>query len=445
MCSQLPLNFIMSNPFFFGDPIPPKLFVGRDKELRRIISRIITGQSTAIIGEPRSGKTSLLLYLAEPTLRQKHYDTYEKRLFFSFVFFRTLSDQFNQTQFWEHALHPLYEQVIIPNPNTALAQAYQQCLRADFNVFTLVRLFKKMEQEGQCLVLILDEFDVLLNHPILNCSEFFGSLRFLASCHDALSLLIACRLSLSMLNTKTQALNPTGSPYFNIFREIILEPLADEAVKTLLNRAGNRFNKDDHHFITKVAGAHPYLLQVAASALWETYEDGESEPHQRYTLVGQQLYEDAKLTFDDTWRLWKPMTRMAVITIALNQWNKPGLLHDMSGFKPELRRLEKQGFVLKEKDYQQRWQQIWQRILRNNSSGYLIYPEVLLWWLADELAHAARDEQSFEEWTRVQELDGILNPEQKQQLNQAGQSIANSLVAASIFEFIKTAVIGFLG
>ncbi|MDM8560530.1 hypothetical protein [Candidatus Parabeggiatoa sp. HSG14] len=158
-------------------------------------------------------------------------------------------------------------------------------------------------------------------------------------------------------------------------------------------------------------------------------------------MVGQQLYEDARLTFDDTWRLWEPTTRMAVIAIALNQWNKAGLLGDISSLKPVLRRLEKQGFILKEKDYQKRWQQILKHIIRNNSSGYLIYPEVLLWWLADELAQAARDEQSFNKWIQTQELDGILNQEQKQQLNQAGQSIAHSLVAAGIFEFIKTAII----
>ena len=436
---------MMYNPFFYGDPIPPKLFVGRDRELRRIINRIITGQSTAIIGEPRCGKTSLLLYLAEPTLCQTHYDTHGEQLLFSFLDVQTLSDNFNQSQFLEHVLRPLHEQIITSHrPNTPVAKAYKNCKKENFSVPALERLFEKMQQDGQHIVLMIDEFDVFLNHATLNHATFFGSLRSLASCTRALSLLIASRLSLSNLNSQTQQINPTGSPYFNIFQEIILGPLADTAVKTLLNRADAHFNEDDHRFITKIAGAHPHLLQAAASALWENYEDEEPEPR-RYTLVGQQLYDNAKLTFDDTWRLWKPMTRMAVITIALNQWNKPGLLRYMSGFKQELRRLEKQGFVLEEKDYQQRWQQIWQRIIRNNSSGYLIYPEVLLWWLADELAYAARDEQSFEEWTRVQELDGILNPEQKQQLNQAGQSIAHSLVAAGIFEFIKTAVIGFLG
>ncbi len=46
--------------------------------------------------------------------------------------------------------------------------------------------------------------------------------------------------------------------------------------------------------------------------------------------------------------------------------------------------------------------------------------------------------------TETQELDGILTQEQKQQLNQARQSIAHSLVAAGIFELIKTAIITLL-
>jgi hypothetical protein len=436
----------MSNPFFYGDPIPPKLFVGRDKELRRIISRIITGQSTAIIGESLSGKTSILRYLIEPGLRQKHYGTDEEHLFFSFLDVQTLNDQFNQSQFWEHALRPLHEQIITSHhSNTLVAKAYENCKKEDFSVSTLERLFEKMQQDEQHIVVMIDEFDVLLNHATLNHAAFFGNLRSLTSRARSLSLLIASRLSLYNLNSQTQQFNPNGSAYFNVFQEIILGPLADTALKTLLSQAGNRFSEEDHTFITKVAGAHPYLLQAAASALWETYEDGEPEPQQRYTLVGQQLYEDAKLTFDDTWRLWEPTTRMAVIAIALNQWNKARLLGDINSLKPELRRLEKQGFILKEKDYQKRWQQIWKQIIRNNSSGYLIYPEVLLWWLADELAQAARDEQSFNKWIQTQELDGILNQEQKQQLSQAGQSIAHSLVAAGIFEFIKTAIITLLG
>lgn len=54
----------MPNPFYYGNPIPSEQFFNRRSQLRRITSRIVNqGQSTAIVGEPRSGKTSLLLYL----------------------------------------------------------------------------------------------------------------------------------------------------------------------------------------------------------------------------------------------------------------------------------------------------------------------------------------------------------------------------------------------
>ncbi len=283
---------------------------------------------------------------------------------------------------------------------------------------------------------MLDEFDVLLNHPHLNNAEFFGSLRSLASLQPALSLLIASRQSLSTLNTQTQEYNTaTGSPYFNILREITLEPLADEQSKTLLKKAGERFNIEDRRFISKIAGTHPYLLQTAASALWEAYEDGQTDPLQRREQAGQQLYNNAELTFSDTWRLWTPMTRMAVMTIALTQipklvknntFTQKRLLRDMRDFTgQELRRLEKTGFISKDS---------------GNPSGWRIYPEVLLWWLADELTRAVRDEKSFNEWTQKQEWE--LTNAQKQQLSQTGQSIANNVIASGIFELIKLVVLG---
>jgi transcription termination factor Rho len=59
-----------SNPFFYGNPVPPDQFINLRRELCRITGRIVNqGQSTAVVGEPRSGKTSLLEYLAAPETR----------------------------------------------------------------------------------------------------------------------------------------------------------------------------------------------------------------------------------------------------------------------------------------------------------------------------------------------------------------------------------------
>jgi transcription termination factor Rho len=56
-----------NTPFFHGNPIPPNKLIGRNNELYTIAGRISTGQSTAITGSPRSGKTSILQYLEKET------------------------------------------------------------------------------------------------------------------------------------------------------------------------------------------------------------------------------------------------------------------------------------------------------------------------------------------------------------------------------------------
>ena len=504
----------MPNPFFYGDAVPADLFLDRERYLRRIAGRIINrGQSTAIIGEPRSGKTSLLLYL-NSLEAQKLYGERGGRLLFSYLDAQTLGGQFCQARFWEYALRPLHERVVTPNPDSPLAQAYEICRANEFGAFVLERLFAQMAPSGWQLVLMLDEFDVLLHHPILNCAEFFGSLRSLATrSQGALALVIASRRSLASLNKATQQFSRTGSPYFNFLSEIALGPLPYKAVATLLRRAEGRFTLDDCHFIRKIAGGHPYLLQVAAFEQWEAHSEGQNDPSRRWQQVGQSLYEEAARTLGDTWQFWPPTMRWSFATVALDHmscifglqtacavreagapghadliklfemldkrfgeddlqtlcfyldvdydnlpaggratkarelisylrrrnripelletgkklrpdvaWEDilegngstggfPGILPDhplMRDFGPELRLLTKQGFVAEDAAV---------------SGGRRVRPQAFLWWLADELVRAARDEASLEEWLQKQEVGSLLTQDGKGQWCQAACAI----------------------
>ncbi|MCP4698769.1 MAG: AAA family ATPase, partial [Gammaproteobacteria bacterium] len=232
------------NPFIHGDPVPKEHFLGRQKESRRVVSRIISqAQSTAVIGEPRSGKTSLLKYLFDPAMRSALYGTEGERLLFSFVDIQNnLSGTFKRAQFWMQALSPLHARVKKLAPRSPLRIAYKTCMDKKFSAGALESLFEKLRESGQCLVLLLDEFDALLSHPALNNAEFFGGLRSLASRMEALSLVIASRRPLARLNEATQEFNPTGSPFFNfISSEISLGPLEEKDVLQLLSKAKGRF------------------------------------------------------------------------------------------------------------------------------------------------------------------------------------------------------------
>jgi len=412
----------MSNPFFYGNPVPPDQFIDRRRELRRITGRIVNrGQSTAVVGEPRSGKTSLLLYLAAPETRDDLYGPGGERLLFSFIDNQALGGQCNQAQFWELALRPLHKGVIVPASNSPLVQAYRTCQRNAFGTFTLERLLAQMNAEGWRLVLLLDEFDVLLHHQVLSCAEFFGSLRSLASrSRGALALVIASRRPLESLNKDTQQFSRAGSPYFNFLDEIALGPWPDKDVAELLRRAGDRFTTDDRRFVAEVSGGHPYLLQVAASALWEAYEEGERDPNRRRQQAGQSLYEAAK-TLSDTWWQWPPATRRALTAVALahipklleqRQFYVERLLRDLGDLGPELRSLAKQGFVAEDEAI---------------PGGWRVRPAAFLWWLADELVRTVRDEPSFEEWLRKQEWEGLLTRGEKQQLDKGIRAVVGLL------------------
>jgi hypothetical protein len=427
---------MMSNPFFYGNPVSPDQFINRRRELRRIVGRIVNqGQSTAVVGEPRSGKTSLLDYLAAPEAR-KLYSGCEKRLVFSYLDAQTLGGKFSQAQFWEHVLRPLHERAVAPDPDSPLAQAYQMSRENDFGCFVLERLLAQMELTVWRLVLILDEFDVLLHHPILNCAEFFGGLRSLASrSRGALALVIASRRPLTSLNEATQQFSRTGSPYFNFLDEITLGPWPDKDVAELLRRAGDRFTTDDRRFIAEVAGGHPYLLQVAAYELWEAYEEGERDPNRRRQQAGQKLYNEAALTLGDIWRLWSPATRRAFTAVALahiprllkqHQFYVKRLIRDLRDLGPELQSLNKPGLGAEDEAI---------------PGGWRVRPQAVLWWLADELVRTVRDEPSFEEWLRKQEWEDLLTRGEKQELDKGVRAVVG-LLKDGVATLIKAAAKG---
>ena len=415
------------NPFFHGNPVAPDQFVGRRRELRRIANRIRNqGQSTALVGDPRTGKSSLLHYLADPETRAALYGEDSDQFVFAYLDVHTLGDEFCLSQFWEFAFQPLYERAIAPLANPPLAAAYQACRDNHFGPFVVEKLLAQMRQHGWRLILLIDEFDLLLHHPILNSAEFFGGLRGIASrSRGALAAVIASRQSLSALNDTTQQFSLTSSPYFNFLDEITLGPLTNKDAADLLHRAGDRFNTLDQGFLQRIAGNHPYLLQVAAAALWDAYEDELEEPDERYRQTGQKLFDQAGLTLGDIWRLWSPFKRRAIAAIALAHIDKhhrnllgkrsfkmDKLVDDLRDFSPEMRPLEKQGFIAPDPAV---------------TGGYRIGPLVILWWLGDEIIRTVRRDPSLEEWLIKQELDGQLTRGQKQQLVKAWNIVGQGL------------------
>lgn len=267
-------------------------------------------------------------------------------------------------------------------------------------------------------MLCLDEFDVLLHHPCLNSAEFFGSLRSLTSrSNGALSLIVAGRRPLERLNDATQQFSRNGSPYFNFLSEMTLGVFAYKDAASLLDKCDGRFTTPERAFLAALAGEHPYLLQVGASALWEAADEG-LIGSARLRQAEDVLYEQVRQTLSDTWQNWSPETRCAFIAAGLDQINADALggrtfserqlLRDLRDFGPELRHLGKQGFIVE-----------------TSTDEWRVRPQIFLRWLADEIVRMTRATRDPAEWLRAQGWEGMLTREEKARLGKVLRAAGN--------------------
>ena len=413
----------MQNPFAAGNSVNEQEFLGRAKEVRRIVGRLSnSGQSVAVVGDPRIGKTSLLRYLATPEKQQELYGELAAHLIFHYMDATTFGSAFTQTQFWWLALTPLAEKLPeIDNPS--LTAAYKTCEREGFGVYVLEKLLAQVQSAGWRIVLMLDEFDNLLGNPVLNKAEFYGGLRSLDTRSEALALVIASRQSLEALNAATQEYSRMGSPYFNHMTPVSLGAFSDKEIHTLLARGDAHFKKSDKEYLTYIAGGHPFLLQAAAYTLWEVYESNETKRKNRWEITGHELLDAAGPTLADTWRLWSPETRQAVTIIALDtlpqlvkgrEFNMESLLGLLDNYIPEVDELKKRGFLISDDSHK---------------SGYRLQSQVMLWWLAKEMIRMTRskDGDYLSQWQRDQQLEGLIKSPEKNQLQKAFGAIGPML------------------
>jgi hypothetical protein len=413
------------SPFIFGRSLSPTEFAGRGVELNRLASRLFTGQSIAVIGQPHIGKTSMLEFMNDENARQNRFEGRFARHFFVFLDILAAQGIRLQADFWRHVLSPLR--------NSEFATQFEYAAQEGYSNFALEQVFVALYRDGRRLILMLDEFDTLLSHPVLNNSDFYGGLRTLASRAGGLVLIIAARRSLGQLNQLTQELNPHGSPYFNVFAEIQLGALKRDALASLLDLGGEYFTRTDRSYVERVSGGHPYLAQVAGAMLWDAHEDG-LKGKERYWVAGHNLYRQVKPHYADTWHFWSNTTRKAVTAVALAEiprlldnhtFKVSELVEDLDDYSDELDLLQVSGTLSQTED-----------------GEWKIAQDALLWWLTDEIRRNVRDETPFTDWIRAQQMDNLLTDRDRQRLTQAAHSVA-SLVGKGATTLIETLAKGF--
>jgi hypothetical protein len=356
------------NPFWHGTPVRPEEFIGREHELNQIIGRILTGQSTAITGSPRCGKTSVLDYLRSPTMQQKLYEKDAEQLIFSYLDAYNWGTESGPFQFWETALRPLATE-------STLSQAYQDCKDNQFGEYALEKLITQIKEiTNKRLVLMVDGFNAVLDYPPPQHwnAAFFGSVRTLISRSGGrLALIITLNGPLSDFQKAVQESTRSKSPYFNFIYEVRLGAFTNEVVKQLLTPGGKRFTESDSQLIQEMAGGHPYLLQVAASMRWEMGERFKSPPE-----FIEKFYYQVKDVLDEIWQSWSGSLQEAFISVALVQMDRfkevlkkrlqidtKQLRRRLPASKLDLEYLRQYGFLIKDEEV---------------ASDYKVMPQIFL-------------------------------------------------------------------
>jgi hypothetical protein len=238
------------NPFHWrGTVTDANCFVGRERELTSLFTRLRTMGCVSIVGDRRIGKSSLLhqaWMAAQPRLGA------ESR--------PAIADLLSARH---HTLEGLLNTIMkavtgeerpVPNgPPAAKLSAFEEAVR-------------RARSSGSMPIAFLDEFEALGSRIEQFGDDLLESWRSLAN--DGQMAFVAT--SARPLDEVTQQSGFTSS-FYNVFAQSRLEQFTEKEAKDFAQRAIRlgRLEVGDEVFILRVGCCHPLRLQVAAWHLFE--------------------------------------------------------------------------------------------------------------------------------------------------------------------------------
>lgn len=226
----------------------PDDFYGQKPVVRRIFSRIGAErpQSVAVIGGIKTGKTSLLNYIAHEHTRREHLDQIEA---YFFCHVNAAEALFHDSESFVRGVHHL----LADGSNSDATNYYN----------SLQKIVEKYHEQGRKIIFLLDDFHLITsnsNFPL----EFFSFLRSLANNYN-LAYVTSSFLELQKLCVIKDI---EESPFFNIFTNLSLGPLSvQEGVELLEKLTADQSSALEQ--IVSWCGSFPYILKTAARALME--------------------------------------------------------------------------------------------------------------------------------------------------------------------------------
>lgn len=279
-------------------PLLPRHFRGRRSVVEPVCARLRQPEllSSQVVGGPKSGKTSLLSWLAS--------ELAEAALGRAAATVRVYMDaaalgaQATPAMFWILACRELKASAAgsaLLGQNTTLAQALQAALtRAEagqLDIFDLHDLFDGFAALQRPVVLLVDEFDTVIANPhFVPPAEFFNQVR---------NLCTRTPRGLAFVATSGRPLSDVGaaaagpSPPYNHFGTIALDPLSDddlrEQLEAMARCRGVTLPDEAWRGVAQWSDGHPMLASHLMRQLVDTLAaGGQIGEAQQLALAGDE-------------------------------------------------------------------------------------------------------------------------------------------------------------
>lgn len=339
----------IDNPFFHRGAIRrAKEFLGRQDEVSQILGLCRNGQSVSIVGPRRIGKSSLLLHLCRPSVRE--------------TFLAHLQSIYALVDCQELGGSPpeeVYEalRTSISDAAAAVEIDFQPTQRPG-TYRALDRVLNTIYGTDTNVVVLLDEFELLAANERLT-PYFFARLRGLTTKYG-LAYLTASQRPLIAISADEEILS---SPFFNIFVSLSLGLFSKEQAVQLLDQRlqGTEiaFSPVLRQHILDLVGFHPFFLHIAGYHAFQALATGQASadrPIAEWLDAAVEVEAESHLTY-----LWRNLTEDEQYCLAI----KDGPVETM-------RQLEQQCLVTRSDDGYTYTSEILRRFIRRQQVQELI-------------------------------------------------------------------------
>jgi hypothetical protein len=257
----------------FGAPIEASLFRGRVEAVRTITGRLNNANfsSTSVVGGPRTGKSSLLRYLASESASGKIVGA--AKMLRIYIDVETIGTGMTPFDFWISVLRQVRSQSngLEPLVSPVIAKAVNKTM----NMYDLEDLFEGLEGQGLRLAVLVEHWDTVLRNASFwpPASNFLHLIRYFGQGSPRRTVAWVLASERPLLDLWDS--NRGASPYYNIFETVKVASLADEEVKQFTQAAFMRSDAELElevmEFIQKASCGHPYLLNFLVSCCLDHY------------------------------------------------------------------------------------------------------------------------------------------------------------------------------